>query len=98
MTSLRQWFKAANYGSGLTTYASTYVYAGRGGIIGTTLSKAVIDNNDTSRAVLSIDMLPNSDYGEKDIVVQKLLFKDSPNEFQHFLIDNDKIVNKYSKK
>lgn len=78
-------------GSGLTTFVSTYVFAG-GGDIGSTLSQASKDKRDVMRNVISYDILPYSTSQNKETLIRKLLYGEGTgDDFAYFLIDENKV-------
>ena len=77
--------------SGLTTFASTYVFAGSGSI-GATLDIAFKDDLDSMNGVLSYDILPYTSFDQKDTLIRKLFFNPtSEDEFQYFMIDSEEV-------
>ena len=79
--SVRDFFDGAAKEAGLTTYISTLLFAG--GNFGATLSKAIFDDTNTMRAVLSWDVIPFSDINNKETLIKKLLFESSSSQFDY---------------
>ena len=83
--TIRQWYDLANRGAGLTTFVSTYIFAG-GGSFGSTMSQAFLDSENTMRGVISYDILPFSSPDHKETLIRKLLFDLSEDNFDYFMI------------
>ena len=84
--TIRQWYDFAIRGDGLTTFVSTYIFAG-GGSFGSTMSQSFIDSNNTIRGVISYDILPFSSPTHKETLIRKLLFDVTDDEFDYFMIE-----------
>ena len=89
--SLRLWFDKSTKGSSLTTFVSTYVFAGSGNI-GATLSMAFENSKNSKLGVMSYDILPYSAAADKNTLINKLfLDPDSTDDFQYIMIDEEKV-------
>ena len=88
--TIRQWFDWGSKDSGLTTYISTYLFAG--GAIGATMSKAFMDSQQSMRGVINYDFLPYSSPENKNTLISKLLFGDTGTEFDYLLIDQNLVA------
>ena len=89
--SLRLWFDKSTQGSSLTTFVSTYVFAGSGNI-GATLSMAFDNSTMNPLGAMSYDILPYSAAADKNTLINKLfLDPQSTDDFQYIMIDEEKV-------
>lgn len=88
--SIRSWFDAGRQGTGFTTFVSTYVFSGVGNI-GATISQSILDDKNVGRSILGYDIIPYSSFNEKNTLLSKLLFDQSSESFDYFMIDESKV-------
>jgi len=90
-TSIRSWYDAALQQTGFASYVSTYIFASSGNV-GSTLSQTVLDSYNVARSVLGFDIIPYSSFDENDPLLSKLLFDQSSQSFDYFMINSEKAV------
>jgi len=88
--SIRGWFELAVKKTGLTTFASTYVFAN--GDIGATLSQSFNDENNTMKGVIAYDIIPSSSQQNKNKFIRNMLYGDDKTneEFDYLLLESSK--------
>ena len=89
LPSVRDFFNRGSNETGLTTYISTKPFAG--GNYGSTFSKAILDPMQSMRAVINWNIIPFSDIKNKEVLIRKLFFDSSENQFDCLLVDDSKL-------